>query len=119
LNARYNLTHGRSRQLHDLTLLEIRRQVIGERRLKPIRVVDIRHLKVAALERYAPLLSGEQFTRLCVLLKDLAPAQVYLVKPENVAKIRRGKVGQTLENLELILDGDPSARPLFETAAVV
>jgi len=80
----------RSRQLHDLTLLECRRQVIGERRLKPIRPIDIIHSKSAALEKVAPLLNGQQFTRLCTLMKDLAPALIYLVRPENGPKITRG-----------------------------
>jgi hypothetical protein len=57
--------------------------VIGERRLKPIKVVDICRSRLAALKRYAAVLNGEEFTRLCTLMRDLAPALVYLVRPEN------------------------------------
>jgi hypothetical protein len=109
----FNLTHARSRQLHDLTLLEIRREVIGERRLKPIRIADICHSKIAALEKFAPLLSPAEFSKLCVLLRDLAPATVFLIRPENTLKIMRGDSAAALENLGLILNGDPNSRPLF------
>ena len=108
----YNLSHARSRQLHDLTLLGIRRELIKERRLKPIRPLDIIHSKSAALEKFAPLLNGEEFTRLCVLLRDLAPAVVFLMRPENGPKIMRGDSAAARENLRIVLDGDPASRCL-------
>lgn len=113
----FGLLHPRARQLFDLTLLECRRAVLNgiERRLKPIKVRDIVHSKSAALERYASLLNGEEFTRLCTLLRDLAPSLVLTVRPENALRIQKGEPGPTLENLRLVIDGDPSSRPLFST----
>jgi hypothetical protein len=114
--AVFGLSHARARRLFDLTVLEVRRQVLAgtERRLKPIRVVDICHSKIAALERYAPLLNCEEFTRLCTLLRDLPPTLVLAVRPENAGQIMRGDVGAARENLRIILDGDPVAVPLFQ-----
>jgi hypothetical protein len=111
----FGLSHHRARQLYDLTLLEVRRRVLAgiERRLKPIRPIDIIHSKIAALEKFAPFLSGEDFTRLCTLMRDLAPSLVSLVKPENGARIQRGDSEACRENLGLIINGDPSSRPLF------
>jgi hypothetical protein len=80
-------------------LLECRRQAIGERRLKPIRPIDIIHSKSAALEKFAPLLNGDQFTRLYALMKDLALALIYLVRPENGPKITRGDLGKSQAHL--------------------
>jgi hypothetical protein len=76
-------------------------------------VIFICHSKSAALEKFAPLLGGEEFTKLCALLRDLAPATVYLTRPENTLKIVRGDSEAARENLELILNDDPAARPLF------
>jgi hypothetical protein len=61
------------------------------------------------------VLKPKEFTRLCVLMRDLAPALVYLVKPENAGKIQRGEREPTLENLRTILERAPDSRPLFAT----
>jgi DNA-directed RNA polymerase specialized sigma24 family protein len=111
----FNLTHHRARQVHDLLLVSLRRGLLNgiERRLVPIRPRDIVRTRLAALEKFAPLLSPEEFTKLCVLLRDLAPATVFLMRPENALKILRGDSAAARENLRLLLDGDPSSRPLF------
>jgi hypothetical protein len=102
-----------SRQLHDLTLLEIRRQVIAERRLKPIRVVDICHSKIAALERICGLAQWRAIFPSLYFDVRLGASLVLLARPENICRIRRGEPEATRENLELILNTDPDARPLF------
>jgi hypothetical protein len=109
----FDLSHARSRQLYDLTLLEIRRQLINERRLDPVQPADLRGTKIAALIRYANYLCAEDFSRLATLMVNLAPALVLLVKPENICPIRRGEMRAILENLRLILFGHPNARNLF------
>jgi hypothetical protein len=58
-------------------------------------------------------LNAEESTRLCTLRKDLAPAVIYLMRPENAPKILRGEVQASRQNLGLILNGDPAAKPLF------
>jgi hypothetical protein len=109
----FGLSHSRSRQLHDLTLLEIRRELLAERRLAPISPADLAGTKTAALKRYGRYLKPEEFTTLAYLLKDLAPATIFLMRPENGPKILRGDSAAALENLGLILNGDPDAKPLF------
>jgi hypothetical protein len=87
--------------------------MIGERRVAAIRPRDIARTRLAALERYGAILNGEEFSRLCVLLRDLAPAVIILMRPQNGPKIMRGDSVAALENLRIVLDGDPDAKPLF------
>jgi len=58
-----------------------------------------------------------EFTKFVVLMKDLAPYLLLLVDREN-GRNRRADRAPTVgrRNLELILDGDPEARPLFNPA---
>jgi hypothetical protein len=109
----FSITHARSRQLHDLTMLEVRRQLIGEKRLPLITPDLLRGTKIQAINRYAKFLSENDFSKLAVLLRDLAPSLVLLMRPENACRIRRGEPEATRNNLRLILDGEPRARPLF------
>jgi hypothetical protein len=110
----FGLSHARSRQLHDLTLLEIRRELLGERRLSQILPADLAGTKIAALMRYGRYLKPEEFTKLAYLMKDLAPSLVLLVKPENICQMRRHLARAIRENLRLIIYGNLTARPLFE-----
>jgi hypothetical protein len=109
----YGLDHARSRQLFDLTMVAIRRELISERRLAPVAPVTLRGTKSQALIRYAKILSAQEFTRLAVLLKDVAPSVVYTVKPQNFCAIRNGSAGATMENLGLVLWGSPTDRRLL------
>jgi hypothetical protein len=109
----FNISHPRSRQLHDLTMLEVRRQLIGEKRLPLISPDLLRGTKIAVLARYAKFLSESDFSKLAVLLRDLAPSLVLLMRAENACRIRRGEPEATWINLRLVLDGPANARPLF------
>ena len=109
----FGITHPRSRQLHDLTMLEVRRQLIGEKRLPLITPDLLKGTKLEALRRYGRFLSAADFSKLAVLLKDLAPSLVLEMRPENICRIRRGDPEASRTNLRLVLDGEPTARPLF------
>lgn len=109
----FGLSHERSRQLHDLTLLEIRRQLIGERRLREIRPGDLERTKIRAIIPFARYMNGQAFTRFATLMTDLAPSLVILVKVGNAGRIRRGEPEAIRENLGLVIHGDPTALPLF------
>ena len=109
----FNLTHRRSRQLYDLTMLEIRRQLIGERRLPLITPDLLRGTRSEALARYSRFLTEPDFSRLAILLRELAPSLVFGIRPENICRIRKGDAEATGINLRLILDGKPTAKPLF------
>jgi hypothetical protein len=109
----FGLDHVRSRQLFDLTMVAVRRELIPNRRLHPVSPLDLRGTKLQALIRYAKYLSSEEFTRLATLLRDVAPSVVFTVRSENTGAIRRGEERATRENLELVLCGSLDDRPLF------
>lgn len=109
----FGISHPRSRQLHDLTMLEVRRQLVGEKRLPLITPDLLRRTKSHALMRYGPFLSRNDFSKLAVLMRDLAPSLVLAIRPENICRIRRGDPEATKVNLGLVLNGEPNARPLF------
>jgi DNA-directed RNA polymerase specialized sigma24 family protein len=109
----YGLRHARSRWLYDTVILEARRVLIGDRRVRTVSPHSLRNTRLAGIVRYAGFLSPTDFSRLAALLKDLPPALVAFARVENFSKVRAGDVEATQENLRLILDGDPAARPLF------
>ena len=74
---------------------------------------QLRGTKGVALIRYSNFLTPEEFSKLAVLMKDLAPTLVILVRPANAAGIKCGNWKAVRENLELILNGIPEASPLF------
>jgi hypothetical protein len=109
----FGLSHKRSRQLYDLTLLEIRRVLWDECRHQPIGQAKLRGTKGRLLLRYTNFLTPPEFTKFTTLMRDLAPALVLLVKPGNQAQIRAGQWAAVRENLELILNGIPAATLLY------
>jgi hypothetical protein len=60
--------------------------------------------------RYSRFLSQNDFSKLAVLMRDLAPSLVLLMRPENVCRIRRGDPEASRANLRLVLDGERNAR---------
>jgi hypothetical protein len=109
----YGLSHRRSRELYDFTLLEIRRILWQETKHGSPSRDGLAGTKSAPLLRYSNFLTPEEFGKLAVLMKDLATYLIILVKPENEAAIRRGEWEKVRENLLFILQGIPGATPLF------
>jgi hypothetical protein len=109
----FALGHGRARLLYDLTILEARRVVIDDRRIPVISPQSLRSTRLAGFTKFAKYLSTPEFSKLAVLLKDLPPSLVVSAKPENIRGFRTGDAELIRENLKLLLDGDPKARPLF------
>jgi hypothetical protein len=70
----YNITPDRSRKLYDITVLSVRRILIGERKLRPVGIGELCGTKAKALIRYRSRLSELEFARLVYLMKNLAPA---------------------------------------------
>jgi hypothetical protein len=111
----FQQNHTRSRELYDLTMLEVRRLLYDDvnRRpqIAPGRLIGTRS---AWMTRYAPLLSADEFTKFVVLMRDLAPYLLLIIVPENGCSHRRDRseaIGR--KNLELVLYGDPDAVKLF------
>jgi hypothetical protein len=109
----FGLDHVRSRQLFDLTMVAVRRELIPNRRLHPVSPFDLRGTKIQAVMRYAKYLSSAEFSRLATLLRDIAPSVVFTVRPANTAAMRRGEREAIRINLRLVLHGSPDDRPLF------
>src|SRR5260221_155254 len=73
----FGLDHRRARDLYDLTMLEIRRATYDQvGHPKEIRPGDLVHTKARSLIPYARYFSEDDFTRLCILLRDLAPTLI-------------------------------------------
>jgi hypothetical protein len=109
----FGRSHPRSRALFDLTLLEIRRALYSECFHEPARPEQLYGTKGLPLLRYINFLSPQEFAKITILMRDLAPSLVVLVKPANEAGIRRREWPAVRENLEWVLHGIPDATPLF------
>jgi hypothetical protein len=114
----YGLTETRSRELYDLTILEVRRLLYAE---LPPRLIDpesLNRTRAASLLRYRPYLTREEFSKLVLLMRDLAPYLIILVDPENRNRRERRRERLTSpalrRNLGFVLNGHPEAVPLFE-----
>ena len=70
----YNISPDRSRKLYDITLLSVRRLLVGERKLRPVGIGELSGTKAKALIRYRSRLSEADFARLVYLMKNLAPS---------------------------------------------
>jgi hypothetical protein len=95
----YGLTHRRSRQLYDQTLLEIRRTVWDETLHREADPNQLKGTKGLPLVRYTNFLTRDEFSKLVNLMRDLVPSLVMLVKLANEARIRAGEWGAVRENL--------------------
>jgi DNA-directed RNA polymerase specialized sigma24 family protein len=113
----YQLSHARSRELHDLVMLEVRRALFDDRKhrekIVPGRLFGTR---CAWMTNYQSLLSAEEFTKFYILMKNLAPYLLLLiVDPAKNGSHRRDRSPTiSRKNLELVLNGDPAAVPLFQ-----
>jgi hypothetical protein len=112
----FQLSHARSRELHDSSMLEIRRVLYGD--LKPRKQIIPGHLlgtRAAWMSRYSPLLTESEFTRFCVLMANLAPYLLLLITDPSKANSHRADRNPVIgrRNLELVLYGCPDAKPLF------
>ena len=109
----FGLFHQQARQLFDETHLEIRRVFLNEHRIKSVTPQELVRTRERHLIKYGRYLEPAEFSKLYALLRWLAPCLIILAKPENAGAIARGEADATRENLHLILDGDPEAKPLF------
>jgi hypothetical protein len=109
------LSHARSRELYDLTMLEVRRvlyDTVAHRR-QPIAAGRLFGTRLAWMARYAPLMSSVEFTKFAVLMRDLAPYLLLLIDAQNRNRRRDRSPAVGRKNIELILYGDSDAVPLF------
>jgi hypothetical protein len=110
----YELSHERSRELYDLTLLEIRRLTyddFGPR--KPVHPNQLTHTRARWMMRLAPLMTPQEFTKFVHLVRDLSPFVLFMVAPEvrSRRQDRNPQLGRP--NVEWVLHGHPQAELLF------
>jgi hypothetical protein len=113
----FGIDYTRSRWLFDTSLVAVRRELIGTRRLMPINPVSLVKTRSAGLIRFARFLSSEEFTRLAVLLRDVPPNVILTVDPSKATAVRRGDSEAVRANVNLVLRGAPADRPLFGSPA--
>jgi hypothetical protein len=113
--AVYGLSHSRSRELYDLTMLEVRRVLYDDlKRRQPIAPGRLLGTRLAWMARYANLMNSDEFTKFVTLMRNLAPYLLLIINPENRKSHRLDRnpaIGR--RNVELIINGDPDAAPLF------
>jgi len=80
--AVYGVDHARSRELSELTMLEVRRILYPDLKgRQPIPAGRLLGTRGAWMARYRPLLSETEFTKVVVLMRDLAPYVLLIVDP--------------------------------------
>ena len=117
--AVYSLSHERSREIYDLTVLEIRRLLYDDlKRRQPIVAGRLLGTRFQWLARYRPLLTESEFTKFVVLTRNLGPFVLVLIDPES--RSRRQDRNQAIgrKNLEWVINGHPDAVPLFERGVI-
>jgi hypothetical protein len=92
----YGLDWARSRQLHDYTVLETRRQLLDVVKVPVVTRRDLIGTRGHGLSKYCDQLSADDFSRLAFLMRGLSP--VAIIKGP----------------LDWTLNGHPLARPLFD-----
>jgi hypothetical protein len=111
----YGVGHSRSRELYDLTMLEVRRVLYNDLPPRqPIIAHRLHGTRFAWMTRYAPLISQDELTKFVTLMRNLSPFVLLLVDPSNKSRRQDRCPAITRRNLEFILSGHPDAVPLFE-----
>lgn len=100
----HGLDPSRARKIHDYTMLEIRRTLLGVVGIPEVTPDSLRGTRANALRKYADRLSSEDFAKLIYLMRNLAPA--IIDAPDQV-------LNGLVISLEHVLNGHPEARPLF------
>jgi hypothetical protein len=110
----HNLGHDRSRELYDLTMLEVRRVLFDDLPpRRPIAPQQLRGTRCGWLARYAHLIDAGELTKVVTLVHDLSPFVIVLIDPNNHNR-RQDRSGEvTRANVEWVLRGHPSAVTLF------
>jgi hypothetical protein len=106
--AVYGLSHSRSRELYDLTILEVRRVMSDSLPARsPVAAGRLVGTRGAWMAHYRPLLSETEFTKFVILAKNLSPFVLLLIDPENRSRRQDRNPAITRKNIEFILNGHP------------
>jgi hypothetical protein len=102
-------------------MLEVRRVLYDAivARRQPIAAGRLIGTRLAWMARYAPLMSGPEFTKFATLMRDLAPYLLLLIDAQNRSHRQDRSPAVSRKNVELILNGDPDAVLLFSNSISV
>jgi hypothetical protein len=96
-------------------MLEVRRVLYDDVKRRPrIAPGHLIGTRLGWITRFAHLLTETEFTKLAVLMRELAPYVLLLLDRDNTAARRRDRsvrIGR--KHLERVLNGHPDAVPLF------
>jgi hypothetical protein len=110
----FELSHERSREIHDLTLLEIRRLLYDDMKpgqpIHPGQLLGRRELWMA---RFAPVMNDREFTKFVILTRNLGPFVLMLLAPRSRSRRQDRNPAIGRENILWVLNGHPAAVPLF------
>jgi hypothetical protein len=113
--AVYGIGHHRSRELHDLIWLAIRRVLYDDlpprQPIAPQRLCGTRSHWIV---RFQPLLTGAEFTKLTILTRNLSPFVIMMSSPQSKSRRLDRNPPISREMLLWTIHGHPSAKPLFE-----
>jgi hypothetical protein len=112
--AVHNVGHGRSRELYDLTMLEVRRILYDDlKRWQPIVAGRLLGTRCAWMARYRSLLTESEFTKFVILARNLSPFILMLIDPASRSRRQDRNPAIGRRNLEWVIHGHPAAKPLF------
>jgi hypothetical protein len=74
---------------------------------------------MCGLIRFAKYITPDAFSRLATLMNELPPSLVITINRARAAAIRSGDGEAVRANVELILNGSPTDRPLFDQVSSV
>jgi hypothetical protein len=110
----YGVSHERSRELYDLTVLEVRRVLYDDLPPKqPIAAGRLLGTRCAWMTRYAHLMDAPEFTKFVTLTKNLSPFILVLIDPESRSRRQDRNPAIRRQNLLWVIHGHPDAVPLF------
>jgi hypothetical protein len=114
--AVYNLSHDRSRELYDLTVLEVRRVLYDDLPPRqPIAAGRLLGTRCVWMTRYAHLMDAVEFTKFVTLTKDLSPFVLLLIDPQSRSRRQDRNPAIDRRNLMWVIHGHPDAVPLFRS----
>jgi hypothetical protein len=109
----FDISRVRARRVFDLTVLGVRQVLATDLAARNLDPAKLRTTKARPLLRYAEHLSRDDFSRLVVMLRGLAPTTIIAIEPANEPAIRAGNIDATRVNIGYVLRGHPAAQPLF------
>ena len=110
----FGLTHSRSRELYDLSILATRLALYSHLPPRPlIAPGQLIGSRSGWMARFKPLLDDQEFSKFVRLTWGLSPFVLVMICPQSRSRRQDRNPPITRENLLWIINGHPDALPLF------